>query len=82
MDTRSIGYYKVKKSIIHHHLKPYYEFKLLQVLCEELHTLTNPVKTEEHHSTDPYPWEPEDDERRLRDKEILEKYIVLERLHV
>ena len=35
VDLKSIGFYKVKLSIIQHHLKPYYEFKSLQVLLEE-----------------------------------------------
>ena len=55
LDLRSIGYYKVKQSIIQHHSKPYYKFILLQVLHEEFNMLNNALKKEEQQSTDPYP---------------------------
>ena len=47
VDLRSIGYYKVKQSSIHHHLHHYYKFKPLQVLCEEFNKLTNILKREQ-----------------------------------
>ena len=82
VDLRSIGYYKVKQIIIHHHLQPYYVFKLLQMLCKELSKLTNTLKREEQQSTDPLSWLAEAYKRSLIDREIVEKYIDLEILCV
>ena len=40
----SIGYYKVKQSVIQHHLEPQFEIKPLQVLGKEFNKLTNTLK--------------------------------------
>ena len=53
----------MKESPIHCHIEYYYEFKPLQVLCEELNNLINTLNREQQ-STDPYPWLSEDDERK------------------
>ena len=74
VDLRFIGYYNMKQCIKQYHLKPYYKFKPLQVLCKEFNKLTNTLR-EVHHSNDPYLWLAEDTERRnLTEREILEKY--------
>ena len=44
LDLRSIRYYKVKQSNIQHHLESHYEFRPLQVLCEEFNKLTNTLR--------------------------------------
>ena len=64
VDLRSIGYYKLKQSIICSHFKNYYEFKPLQMLCEEFHKLTNTLKRVEQQSTGLNPWLAKVDERR------------------
>ena len=64
MDLRLIGYYKVRESNIQHPLKPYYEFRPLQLLYEEFNKVTNKLRREKQKSIDPYSWLDEDDERR------------------
>ena len=80
LDLRSIGYHKVKQSTIQHHLQHYYEFKSLQVSCEEFNKLTNTLRREEQRSTDTYPWLAEDDERR-NSTDRYWRNIVIWRLH-
>ena len=54
----------MKWSIIQHDLKPYYDFKSLQVLCEDFNKLINTLKGVQQ-STNPYhTWLSVDDERR------------------
>ena len=51
---------------------------ILQVQYENFKKLTNTLKKKEQQSTNPYPWLAEDDERKLADREILEKWTDLE----
>ena len=53
----------MKKSTIQHHVQ-HYQFKPLQVLCEEFNKLTNTLQREEQKPTDPCSLLAEDDERR------------------
>ena len=41
VDMKSIGYYKLKQSIIQHHLETCCHFKALQVLYKEFNKLTS-----------------------------------------
>ena len=76
---RSIGCYKEKCSIMQPHLKIYYEFKSLPVLCKGFNKVASTLRIEEQHSSDSYPWLAMDDERRHQtNREILDKYVDLE----
>ena len=79
LNLRSIGYYKLMKTNIQHHLESYYEFRLLQAFCVEFNKLTNTPIREDQKSTDPYPRLAEHDKRKNpSDRKILDKYVNLE----
>ena len=64
----------MKQGNIQHDLQHYYEFKPLQVLCEEFNKLNDILKREQQ-SADPYPWLAEDNNRiNLIDTNIGEIY--------
>ena len=66
----------MKQRNIQPQLKPYYESRPLQLLCEEFDKLMNTLWREQQKLTALYPWLGEDDERRnLNVREILEKYV-------
>ena len=68
IDLRSLGYYKIKQGILQQNLSRYYRF-------------VNTLKKEREQKSpkEKYPWlDPDDDQRHMTDKEILEKYINLD----
>ena len=77
IDLRSLGYYKIKQGILQHNLSKYYRFKKAEKLCEYFNKCVNTLKKEREQRLpeDEYPWlDPDDDQRHMTDREILEKY--------
>ena len=58
----------------------YYEFELVEKLCDQYNNLINTLKNEQNIDTgEKYPWLDDSDERKhMADREILEKYINLD----
>ena len=81
IDFRSLGYCKIKQEILQQNLSRYYRFEKAEKLCEFYNKFVNTLKKEGEQITprDKYPWlDPEDDQRHMTDREILEKYINLD----
>ena len=78
IDIRSLGYYKIKQSILQKNLSKYYRFKKMEKLCEYLKKFVNTLEREREQKspTDKYPWlDPDDERKHMTDREILEIYI-------
>ena len=84
LDLRSLGYYKIKQGVLQQNLSKCYHFESAEKLCEEFNTLVNKLKKDEKVSEkDKYPWLEDSDERKyMTDKEILDKYIDLDKSFV
>ena len=82
VDLRLLGYYKFKQGIIQQKLSRYYRFERAENICEYLNKFVNILKNENEQKTseDKYPWlDPNYKSRYMTDKEILEKYIDLDK---
>ena len=82
IDLRSLGYYKIKQGILQQNLSRYYAFKKADKLCKYFNKFVNTLKKEREQKLpeDKYPWLDQNDERRhMTDKEILDKYIDLDK---
>ena len=80
VDIRSLGFYKIKQSIVQQNLSRYYRFEEAGKLCEYFDKFVDTLKKDREQTTsvDKYPWlNPEDQRRNMMDREILEKYIDL-----
>ena len=80
VDIRSFGYYKIKQGILQQNLSRYYRFEEAKKLCEHFNKLVDILKRarEQTTSVDKYPWlDPEDERRKMTDREILVKYVDL-----
>ena len=83
IDLRSVGYYKIKQGIQQQNLSKYYRFRKAETLCEQFNKFINTLKKERQHeeSKEIYLWlDPSNESKYMRDREILEKYIDLEKL--
>ena len=83
VDIRSLGYYKIKQSILQQNLSRYYRFEEAKKLCEYFNKFVDTLKKNREQTTpiDKYPWlDPEDERRNMTDREILEKYVDLKKL--
>ena len=81
IDLRSLGYYKIKQGIQQQNLSMYYGFEKVEKLCDYFNKFVNTLKKEQEQKLpkDKYPWlDPDDDQRYMTDREILEKYINLD----
>ena len=81
VDLRSLGYYKIKQSILQQNLSKYYRFERAETLCEYLNKFINTLKKdrEQVEQKESYPWLDSNDKRKyMTDQEILDKYIDLE----
>ena len=57
LDLRSLGYYKIRQSVLQQKLSKHYHFKSAEKLCEEFNTLANELKKDEKISDNKkYPW--------------------------
>ena len=77
----SLGYYKIKQGILQQNLSKCYRFKLADILCEQFNKFINTLKKVRKEETqEKYPWlDPSDERKYISDREILEKYIDLEK---
>ena len=81
IDLRLLGYYKIKQGILQQNLSKYYRFEKAEKLCKYFNKFVNTLKKEREQRLpeDKYPWlDPDDDQRHMTDREILEKYINLD----
>ena len=81
IDLRLLGYYKIKQGILQQNLSRYYRFEKAEKLCEYFNKFVNILKKERELKLpdDKYPWlDPDDEQRHMTDREILEKYIDLD----
>ena len=81
VDLRSLGYYKIKQGILQQNLSRYYKFEKAEKLCKYVKKFVNTLKKEREQKSfeDKYPWlDPDDEQRNMADKEILDKYINLD----
>ena len=79
---RSLGYYKIKQGILQQNLSKYYRSEKANTLCEQFHKFINTLKKEKEQEESKwnYPWlDPSDERKYMTDREILEKYIDLEK---
>ena len=83
IDLKSLGYYKIKQGMLQQNLSKYYKFKGVDTSCEHFNKFINTLKREreQEESKENYPWlNPSDERKYMTDKEILDKYISLEKL--
>ena len=81
VDLRSLGYYKIEQGILQQNLSRYYKFEKAEKLWEYFNKFVNMLKKERKQKLpeDKYPWlDPDDEQRYMTDKEILDKYINLD----
>ena len=82
IDFRSLGYYKIKQGILQQNLSKYYRFLKVDTLCEQFNKFINTIRKERQpkESKEKYPGlDPSNESKCMADKEILEKYIDLEK---
>ena len=78
---RSVGYYKIKHGVLQQNLSKYFRFESADIHCDQFNKFVNSLKKEKEEINDRYPWLDKNYERRnMSDKEILKKYINLEKL--
>ena len=81
IELRLLGYYKIKQGILQQNLSIYYKFEKVEKLCKHFNKFVNMLKREREQkpSVGKYLWfNPDDEQRHMRDKEILDKYINLD----
>ena len=82
LGLRSLGYYKIKQGILQLNLSKYYWFEMADILCEQFNKFINTLKIErqQEETKETYPWlDSSNDRKYMIDREILEKYIDLEK---
>ena len=80
LDLRSLGYYKIKQGILQQNLSKYYRFELEDILCEQFNKFINTLKERKEETKEKYSWlDPSNERKYMSDKEILEKYMGLEK---
>ena len=81
VDLRSLGCYKIKQGILQQNLSRYYKFERAEKLCKYFNKFVNTMKKEREQKLPEgkYPWlHPNDEQRHMTYREILEKYIDLD----
>ena len=65
-DIRSLGYYKIKQTILQQNLSRYYRFEEATKLCEYFNKFVDTLKKEREQTTptEKYPWLDPEDERK------------------
>ena len=81
LELRSLGYYKIKQRIPQKNLSKYYRFEKADILYEQFNKYIKTLKRERQEEIqEKYLWlDPSDERKYLTDREILEKYIDLEK---
>ena len=85
IDLRLLGYYKIRQGVLQQNLSRYKRFEKAEKLCKYFNKFVNTLKKERELKLpeDKYPWLYQDDERRhTTDKEILDKYIDLDKSYL
>ena len=79
-DLRLVGYYKIKQGILQQHLSRHYRFDSADILCRQSNRFVNTLKKGKEEMKEKYLWLEQDDKRRnVSDKEILDKYVDLDK---
>ena len=70
LDSRSLGYYKIKQGILQQNLSKYNKFKRAATLCEHFNKFINTLKKEREQEElkENYPWLDPTDERKYMTK--------------
>ena len=79
---RSLGYYNIKQGILQQNLSKYYKLKRTDTLCKHLNKFRKHTEKEREQKElkESYPWlDPNDERKYMTDKEIIDKYIDLEK---
>ena len=81
LDLRSLAYYKIKQGILQQNLNKYYRFEKANIPCKQFSKFINTLKKERQEETkEKYLWlDPSDERKYMTHREILEKYIYLEK---
>ena len=83
VDLRSLDYYKIKHGILQQNLSKYYRVDRADTLCEHFNKFYKHIdkrKENQRALEESYPWlDPSDERKYMRDQEILDKYINLEK---
>ena len=81
VDLGSLGYYKIIQGILQQNLSRYYKSERAEKLCEYFNKFVSTLKKDrEQKAENKYPWlDPNNERRHMADKEILEKYIDLDK---
>ena len=81
MDLRSVEYYKNKQGLLQQNLSKYYRFEKADTLYKQFNKFINVLKKESQEEIkEKYMWlDPTDESKYTTDREILEKYIDLEK---
>ena len=82
LDLISFGYYKIKQGILQQNSSKYYKFERVDTFCEHFNKFINTLKKEreQEESKEDCPWlDPSDERNYMTDKEILDKYINLDK---
>ena len=80
---RSIGYYKIKHGDLQQNLSKYFRFKSADIFHEQFNKFVNTLQKVKGETNEKYPWLDKDDKRRnMSHKDILEKYIDLEKSYL
>ena len=80
LDLRLIGYCMINQGVLQQNLSKYYRFKSAYTLSEKCNTFINTLKKEKEEMQEKYPWlEPDNERRNMSDREILDKYIDLDK---
>ena len=79
VDSRSLGFYKIKQEVLQEHLGKHYHFELADDVCNQYNRFVNLMRKEEENSEGKYPWLEDTDKRKyMTDRETLDKYINLD----
>ena len=81
LDLRLIGDYKIKPWVLEQNLSKYYRFKSADIPCKQFNTFINTLKKEKKEEIQgKYPWLKPDERRYMSDREILDRYVDLDKL--
>ena len=79
LDSRSLGYYKIKQDMLQQKLGKHYHFESAEDVCNQFNRFVNLLKKEVENSKERYPWLDNKDKRKyMTNREILDKYINLD----
>ena len=80
LDLKLISYSKISQGILQQNLSKYYRFESADILCEHFNKFVNTLKKEKEEMKEKYPWlEPDYERKNITDREILDKYIDLDK---